>query len=178
MFQPFTTYLMASVFFRSTIPCGRVDILRHALSDKSAPYGECVVWTGPTDKYGYGIHRVIVGGKRLKLLVHRLAYFIEKSPIELSPCIHVSHLCHNKLCINLDHLSYESNSVNNARKVCQANGECTGHRGFRRCIFCGETVKNCYVGLIRCCCCLLMLVTADETAVKISFSNLFYDDRP
>ena len=114
---------MASVFCRSTITHRRVDIFsQEAFSDKSAPCGECVVWTGSTDKYGYGIHRVIVGGKQLRLLVHRLAYFIEKSPIELSPCINVSHLCHNKLCINVNHLSYESNSVNNARKVCQAFG--------------------------------------------------------
>ena len=42
------------------------------------------------------------------LLVHQLAYFIEKSPIELRPPIHVSHMLHNKLYIDVNRLSPSS----------------------------------------------------------------------
>ena len=47
---------------------------------------------------------------------------------------HIPHICHNKACINVDHLSSETAAINNKRKICVSNGECTGHYGHKRCI--------------------------------------------
>ena len=152
---------MASAFFKSTLCSERALKFRNALTDKSVARNECVVWTGSTDIYGYGVYRVSVDGKRLKLLVHRLSYFIVKSPVPLCSDIHVSHLCHNKLCVNVAHLSYENASINNARKVYHLNGECTGHRGFQDCIFVEngkyQLASNHVAGWF-CCCCYFMIV--------------------
>jgi hypothetical protein len=98
---------MASAFFRSPLSLETAQSLQKSLTDKSvACGGECVVWTGPTDVHGYGILRVTVHGKRLKLHIHRLAYFLVKRPTQLISEVHVSHLCHKKLCMNVNHLSY------------------------------------------------------------------------
>lgn len=133
---------MASAFFSSALTAEKSAMFRTILHDKSVGCtGECRIWTGPCDVYGYGIYRTTVDGKRLKLLVHRLMYFAHNSPVELDRKMHVSHVCHNKKCINPDHLAYESAAENNSRKICQGNGECTGHRGSKRCVF-PDTVKN------------------------------------
>ena len=124
---------MASTFFRRPAPPEMVTELLSMLSEKSRTVNSCLVWCGAIDRYGYGIHYVVLDGKRVQLGVHRLAFFLLDPNRELSPRFHVSHLCHNKLCIHKDHLSYEPPSVNNARQICTMNGECTGHRGFKRC---------------------------------------------
>ena len=124
---------MASAFFRHPAPPEMVTELLSILAENSHTVHSCVLWDGARDRYGYGIHYVVSDGKRIQLGVHRLAFFLVDPNRELNPILHVSHLCHNKLCINVKHLSYESSSVNNARQTCRMNGECTGHRGFKRC---------------------------------------------
>lgn len=94
----------------------------------------CHLWTGGNvSTYGYGTIRIVFRGKRKRFFVHRLLYFIEVKH-ELCPTFHVSHLCHTKLCINFKHLSYESKAVNESRNICKKNGECTGHKGYKKCI--------------------------------------------
>ena len=154
---------MARAFFRSALGQERADMRRCALVNKSVAAGsECVVLTGPTDVYGYGIYRVTMNGKRLKLLAHRLMFFVENSPVQLCSSIHVSHVCHNKPCVNIDHLLYEPASVNNARKVCTKNGECTGHRAIKRCLLtntvrigCFREREKCSVAYMFYCCSVL-----------------------
>ena len=132
-----------AVAFYQTAHCPQlIDTLLFKLSQKSQTVDTCTLWTGPIDRYGYGFHRMVHDGKRLRLHVHRLAYFLAYPTQKLSPKLHVSHLCHNKLCINVMHFSYETACVNNARKICRRSGECTGHRGYRRCAL--DLVK-CYV---------------------------------
>lgn len=48
----------------------------------------------------------------------------------------ISHLCHNKMCLNVDHLSYELKIINLQRKHCVSiGGACIGHTGYANCIF-------------------------------------------
>ena len=123
-----------AVAFYQTVHCPQlIDTLLHKLAVKSQNVGTCTLWTGPTDRYGYGFHRMVHDGKRLRLQAHRLAFFVAAPAQNLCPRYHVSHLCHNKLCINVMHLSYEKSCVNNARSICRRSGECFGHRGHRRC---------------------------------------------
>ena len=125
---------MASAFYMQIPSPELLTRLSTILADKSHSVGQCIAWTGPTDRYGYGIYRLTWGSKRIKLHVHRLSFYLSSQDFSpLDPSIHVSHTCHNKLCIRPTHLSYEPASVNNARKKCLFDGECTGHRGFGRC---------------------------------------------
>lgn len=127
--------IMADAFFAGSHHAKPfLQKLNEDLHKKSQFMGSCIVWTGSQDKYGYGIHRITICGKRVKLRVHRLSCYLGNCEQILSREIHVSHLCHTKLCIRLEHLSYESPAVNNSRKECSTSGECIGHRGYSSCI--------------------------------------------
>ena len=121
---------MATAFF--SIPCNKsmAEKLKSTLFKESQPCGACLLWTGEKNSFGYGVLRFSVAGKRVKFGVHRLAYFVEHPDVCLALNNHVSHLCHVKLCIQPAHLSYEPQAVNNSRKSCVLNGECSGHYGF------------------------------------------------
>ena len=107
--------------------CNRV-IRRHTLITEN-----CYVWKGSKDRDGYGMIQFQFRGKRVKVRAHRLVYYIRSGFIDLKN-LHVSHLCHNKSCINFEHLSLEPHDTNNKRKTCILNGECIGHCGYRSCI--------------------------------------------
>ena len=53
-----------------------------------------------------------VGGVPWRFTVLRI-FWVEN---KLSPKMHASHLCHNKTCVKIDHLSNEPQSINNARE--------------------------------------------------------------
>lgn len=95
---------------------------------------KCHIWKSKPDKCGYGRLYFTFRGVRKSFLVHRLKYFLENSGNFISPAEQVSHLCHNKLCVNPTHLSLEPDKINKRRNVCKNNGECEGHRGYRACI--------------------------------------------
>ena len=45
----------------------------------------------------------------------------------------VPHLCHNRCCVKLEHLSYEPQSINNQRLVCENESEYFGLHGNGHC---------------------------------------------
>lgn len=79
------------------------------LAFKSCYTGDCIVWTGATDKGGYG--RIHFKGENR--LVHRVAYELVHGPIPdgLEP----DHLCRNPICFNTGHLEPVTRSVNTRR---------------------------------------------------------------
>jgi len=124
-----------------------------------APNGQCILYTGPfREKRGlkYGTLRsaskkVIAeySGNEFEMLAHRFSKLNEiiKTTNDINSVIesHVecSHLCHNSLCINPEHLSLESQGTNNSRKPCKSQGHCFGnHRDFN-----GEAKRDCLVDL-------------------------------
>jgi len=108
--------------------------LKNILNTKSVVSFRCTLWTGEVDTHGYGVLCRSFDDKKVKLpRVHRLAYYLAHLPTSLNSKLHVSHLCHNKLCITPNHLSYEPQKINNQRNSCKLNGECTGHRGQKKC---------------------------------------------
>ena len=56
---------------------------------------DCTIWEGRVGVNGYGY--------RGRLLAHRAAWEDEHGPIPAGMVIH--HVCENKVCVNLDHLS-------------------------------------------------------------------------
>ena len=55
--------------------------------------------------------------------------------MELPPDMHCSHLCHNSLCINVNHLILETPFVNGNRRQCARENICLGHDQAPPCIF-------------------------------------------
>ena len=94
--------------------------------------GQCRMWVGCADKYGYG--RIWANGRNMG--AHRLAFIVHNKVkhIEELKGKHVSHLRHNKLCINTAHLSLEDQETNNQRRTCVTAKHCLGHPGFKECL--------------------------------------------
>ena len=60
--------------------------------------GDCLVWTGLVDGWGYGL---FWSGTRL-MGAHRYAWEAERGPIPAG--VELDHQCHNRTCCNLTHL--------------------------------------------------------------------------
>ena len=96
--------------------------LWEAIVNKTDISGGCHTWTGSVDRYGYGRLVISVRNKKRYLSVHRLVYFLFSNIVPLKPHMQVSHRCHKRSCINLNHLSYESAALNRKRTECKQNG--------------------------------------------------------
>ena len=93
---------------------------------------KCQLWTGCKDQKGYGRKRVLwPSGAKTMTRTHRLAFMAHHKTNELptkntyGEPMEVSHLCHNKLCINIQHLVLESHTENMSRLHCCKEGVCT-----------------------------------------------------
>ncbi len=102
-----------------------IDLLRYKLAQKSEsiPNG-CRIWFGrlgfqnPQSDVPYGR----IQHKKRQHYVQRLSFLVSHGYLPKK----VSHLCHNSICINPDHLVEESQKINNQRKVCRGRIEgCT-----------------------------------------------------
>ena len=120
-------------FFDGRLPWNRIFLLKQMLSQNSTSQNDCLIWTGPVTKTGYGIYKLTHRGRRWNLKVHRLAFYLHlEAPLPRDK--HVSHICHTKTCIKICHLSLEPQSVNNSRLVCKNEGYCGGHIGYKKCL--------------------------------------------
>jgi hypothetical protein len=104
----------------------------------------CLLWTGGTDRDGYGRARVTwpvpVGGgdvPRSKVeRVPRVIYRLKTGGVDIprqqaydgvTVAVEVSHLCHNRLCVTPEHLVLEPHLINAERQHCVQQGRCTHH---------------------------------------------------
>lgn len=97
---------------------------------------ECIIW-GSITKYARISYFSISLKKRSYFYCHNLIYFFTfgkylKKEGKIS--YEISHLCHKKGCVNLNHLTRESKSVNENRKKCSKKGYCTNNHK-PKCIF-------------------------------------------
>ena len=108
-----------------------------------SPNGQCHLWSGTTKtkkNLEYGVLNLKLAPGRWRLYyVHRLAYMAHNDNFDISAAWDCSHLCHNTLCINAQHISLEKHSTNNNRQGCKAKGMCSGH---------GLGVADCRLDLI------------------------------
>ncbi len=104
-------------------------------SDLSAN-GHCAMWTKAKKPSGYGIikYKNPHDNAWRTMHVHRLSFLVNRR-IELNDLqgYDISHLCHNKLCTNAQHLSLETHKINRDREICVNRTVCTGHDNFENC---------------------------------------------
>lgn len=84
--------------------------LRARLVTHTRREGECLVWTGSPDQYGYG---KTSGPNGSSILAHRLAYTLLVGPIPDG--LVIDHLCRNRLCVRVEHLEVVSRGENTLR---------------------------------------------------------------
>ena len=97
---------------------------------------ECMFYKGSSrDREGYARMRFRVPGivREKETSAHRMAKMVQLKTLHLGEG-DASHRCHNKLCINPEHICIEDTKVNNARKVCVARGKCIGHDSHPTCL--------------------------------------------
>lgn len=70
----------------------------------------CILWTGATNRGGYGQTSTTITGKQVMALAHRYSFELANGPIPLGSVIH--HICHVRLCVNPDHLVNATNLDN------------------------------------------------------------------
>ena len=88
---------------------------------------DCAIWTGQTDKAGYGKISKLINGKTASLRVHRAVYELYFGLLD--PSINVLHSCDIPPCCNIRHLfpgSQQDNIKDKVTKDRQAKGERNG----------------------------------------------------
>lgn len=106
-------------------------------------HSECLIWQLSCCTAGYGQIRL---GQDISHLfqtkVHnpcRLLYSLFHNKVLDTPGFEMSHLCHNKKCLCINHLNYEPRTINQQRKTCNdsslVNKICVGHGDYPNCIF-------------------------------------------
>ena len=93
----------------------------------------CRLWGKSTASNGYPQLKVTVqswGSKPQS--VHRLVYYMAGNTS--TPGHEISHLCHNKLCVEVSHLSSEPPAVNSQRNNCRGENICSGHGAYADCL--------------------------------------------
>ena len=116
--------------------------------------GACHIWHGPvtyvsnkrTAAYPYKKFRYMVKNDQGQVVraeknhyIHHVVYFLRwgKVPVKRLQ-LEISHLCHEPLCVNVDHLFLEPGKTNKnhtLKCVVGAGGYCEGHGDYPDCVF-------------------------------------------
>lgn len=110
----------------------------------------CIEWTGHRKgNSGYGIQVVKwPGGEEKREAAHRLAYMIRHRVTrydmprvdENNNRVECSHICHNTVCVNADHIVLEPHAINQDRLHCKNQGLCSKcHKPY--CLICNLLIK-------------------------------------
>ena len=109
----------------------------------------CRLWVKSVSKKHYPKMKISIDGDRSDQFVHRLVYFIEGH--QDMDNHHVSHLCHNRLCVRRAHLNLEWSYINKNRDICKAVGECSGHTDHPKCIVIWFILSSCTIFMTNAC---------------------------
>ena len=97
--------------------------------------GECVLWARKVQKTGYGAvkYKCPVTERWKCTTAHRLSFMVGTKHLYIGDR-DISHLCHNTLCIRLDHLSTEPHDLNCERIKCVNRGKCQRYGEYSLCL--------------------------------------------
>ncbi len=103
-----------------------IHVLHRKLVETSErdPKSDCIIFSGSTQN-GYGMIRKSIDNERFRLYAHQVALLHNTNMTAIPDGLQCSHLCHIKLCVNVAHLSLESQSVNNNRNMCRNERKCS-----------------------------------------------------
>lgn len=83
----------------------------------------CWTWTGKKMKSGYGVFKY----QGIEMLAHRYSWELHRGP--LSGAELIDHLCHNRACVNPDHLRVATYRENSQNLIGARRNSKTGKRG-------------------------------------------------
>jgi hypothetical protein len=115
--------------------------LYHRFERKSEQINGCRVWTGAKNSSGYPQTKIKdpESGENIVLSVHRVVFGLQSNRNIDNPGYQVSHLCHNRACIQYNHLNFETAATNTQRsRQCVPNRACEGHVNEPNCLFQGQ----------------------------------------
>ena len=92
--------------------------------DKS---GECWEWTANRNKRGYGAWAIYRHPKYISIMPHRYSYELVHGPIPKG--MQIDHVCHNRACVNPNHLRLATNKQNNENPSGVRSDNTSGYRG-------------------------------------------------
>ena len=120
-----------------------VDIFYQMIESDIHTFGSCMVYgsSSNTQQKYIRVKKHIGPSRYIRAYVHQVALLKKLRCVKLPEGHETSHLCHNKLCINMDHLASEPHYINMSRVAC-ANERlsrgmphfCFGHEGYSKCI--------------------------------------------
>ena len=97
-------------------------------SSSSSSSSNCLIWRKSVNSSGYPQMRFSFPGKcAKKFTLHRMLYASQRNSILDKPHFDVSHLCHSKLCVEVEHLVYEPSVVNAQKRSCITFAKSCGH---------------------------------------------------
>ena len=100
--------------------------------------GECMIFNKTPRKDGYAyvtlrlpqpdgdIKKTSTSAHRAALILH-LFKEGKLDTLQVDKSLECSHLCHQKMCINIKHLVFETKTDNLSRKECFRRKACQGH---------------------------------------------------
>ena len=87
-------------------------------------------------------YKCSVTGQRRCITAQRLSFMVSTRHLYIGDT-GISHLCHNALCIRVDHSSTEPQELMNERIKCASHDKCKSHGAYPfNCISCFEKVNS------------------------------------
>ena len=109
-------------YFHGDPECLIRETSRLTLEDSAERDGDCLIWLGALDSSGYG--HITINGK--KQPAHRYSWEKKNGPIPEG--MFIDHICHNRACVEPDHLRQATSGQNSANRKGPAVVSRTGAR--------------------------------------------------